>query len=49
MRHEGQRDTGWKITREDFGKLLDSYYALRGWDNNGIPTKETLKKLGLDI
>ncbi|MDF2881153.1 MAG: putative tungsten-containing aldehyde ferredoxin oxidoreductase [Clostridiaceae bacterium] len=28
--------------------LLPEYYSIRGWDKNGIPTKETLKKLGLD-
>ena len=22
--------------------------SVRGWDENGIPTEETLKKLGLD-
>jgi len=27
--------------------LLDDYYALRGWDANGVPTKETLKRLGI--
>ncbi|WP_455367239.1 aldehyde ferredoxin oxidoreductase family protein [[Eubacterium] cellulosolvens] len=25
--------------------MLDEYYQLRGWDNNGIPTAETLKRL----
>ncbi len=28
--------------------LLDAYYEFRGWDKNGIPTKEKLKELGLD-
>ncbi|WML37036.1 aldehyde ferredoxin oxidoreductase family protein [Clostridium sp. OS1-26] len=28
--------------------LLPEYYSVRGWDENGIPTAETLKKLGLD-
>jgi len=28
-------------------KLLDSYYKYKGWDNQGIPTKESLK--GLDL
>jgi aldehyde:ferredoxin oxidoreductase len=32
---------------EDVNKLLDMYYEQRGWDNNGIPTRETLDKLGL--
>jgi aldehyde:ferredoxin oxidoreductase len=29
-------------------KLLDDYYKFKGWNNNGIPTKETLDELGLD-
>lgn len=28
--------------------LLDAYYGYRGWDNNGKPTQEKLKELGLD-
>ena len=28
--------------------LLPEYYAVRGWDENSIPTPETLKKLGLE-
>lgn len=27
--------------------LLDEYYAVRGWDKAGIPTKEKLQELGL--
>ncbi|MBA7716242.1 hypothetical protein ES703_125310 [subsurface metagenome] len=29
--------------------MLDEYYELRGWDENGIPTKETLNRLNLDF
>jgi len=29
-------------------KLLDDYYKFKGWNNEGIPTKETLDKLDLD-
>jgi len=32
---------------EDVQKLLDIYYEQRGWDANGIPTKEKLEELGL--
>ncbi len=39
---------GKKIDREKFEQMLDEYYALHGWDKNGLPTEETLKKLGLD-
>ncbi|HET9652262.1 MAG TPA: aldehyde ferredoxin oxidoreductase C-terminal domain-containing protein, partial [Usitatibacter sp.] len=28
-------------------KMLPEYYALRGWDANGVPTKETKQRLGL--
>ena len=32
---------------DKFGKLLDEYYTLRGWDAaTGRPTAEKLKKLG---
>ncbi len=30
-------------------KLLDSYYQFKGWNNDGVPTKETLDRLGLDF
>jgi benzoyl-CoA reductase subunit BamB len=29
-------------------KLLDAYYKFKGWNNQGIPTKETLHELALD-
>jgi aldehyde:ferredoxin oxidoreductase len=29
-------------------RLLDAYYEFKGWNNEGIPTKETLDKMGLD-
>ena len=29
-------------------KLLDAYYKFKGWNNQGIPTKESLHELGLD-
>jgi benzoyl-CoA reductase subunit BamB len=28
-------------------KLLDAYYKFKGWDNEGIPTKESLQELDL--
>jgi aldehyde:ferredoxin oxidoreductase len=45
--HEPREDTGWVITREDFEKMLDLYYAKRGWDSHGVPLRETLERLGL--
>jgi benzoyl-CoA reductase subunit BamB len=29
-------------------ELLDEYYKFKGWNNQGIPTKEALHELGLD-
>ncbi|MFH1153972.1 MAG: aldehyde ferredoxin oxidoreductase N-terminal domain-containing protein [Pseudomonadota bacterium] len=29
-------------------KLLDAYYKLKGWNNDGIPTTEALHEMGLD-
>lgn len=37
------------FTEEDTKKMQDDYYAYYGWDENGIPTEETLKKLKLDF
>ncbi len=33
---------------EEFQAMLDEYYRLRGWNANGIPTKEKLQALGLE-
>lgn len=32
----------------DRERLIPEYYETRGWDENGVPTPETLKKLGLE-
>jgi aldehyde:ferredoxin oxidoreductase len=29
--------------------MLTSFYKMRGFDKNGIPTEKTLKKLGIDM
>ncbi|MDY0018761.1 MAG: aldehyde ferredoxin oxidoreductase C-terminal domain-containing protein [Anaerolineae bacterium] len=35
--------------REDrYEKLIDAVYKRRGWNNNGVPTVETLRALGID-
>ena len=39
---------GKTIDKERFEKMLDEYYALHSWDQNGVPTKEALERLGLD-
>ena len=38
---------GQKTPPEKLEELLDSYYRLRGWDENGIPRRETLERLSL--
>ncbi|MCU0596025.1 MAG: aldehyde ferredoxin oxidoreductase family protein [Desulfobacterota bacterium] len=35
------------VSREAFSRMLDEYYGLHGWDEEGIPTSRTLKRLGL--
>ncbi len=44
---DGIRD-GKVFSREDFAYALQSYYAKRGWDGAGVPTREKLAELGLD-
>jgi aldehyde:ferredoxin oxidoreductase len=39
---------GKRIDRAKFKQILDEYYELHGWDENGVPRPETLEKLGLD-
>lgn len=36
------------VDRKAFEKMLDEYYQVVGWDNNGKPTREKLEELGLD-
>jgi aldehyde:ferredoxin oxidoreductase len=38
---------GYFLTKAELDDLLDEYYRARGWDDNGIPTRETLERLGL--
>ena len=39
----------WKKRFPELEKeLLDTYYKFKGWNNDGIPTKETLHELDLD-
>ena len=41
--HKGER-----IDSQKWEQMLDDYYQLRGWNPNGIPTKEKLTELGMD-
>jgi aldehyde:ferredoxin oxidoreductase len=42
-----------KILREfrenEYSKLQDAAYKRRGWNQNGIPTVEHLKEIGMDL
>jgi aldehyde:ferredoxin oxidoreductase len=38
---------GHVLSKEDIHNLLTWYYNKRGWNKNGIPTKETLLRVGL--
>ncbi|MFC1670259.1 aldehyde ferredoxin oxidoreductase family protein [Spirochaetota bacterium] len=39
---------GEKLDGDKWEIMLDDYYRLRGWDENGVPTKEKLNELGID-
>lgn len=39
---------GAKLDPDRYSELLTMYYEARGWMRNGIPSPETLRKLGLD-
>lgn len=50
MRRKDERppEDHWAVRDEAFEqKLLDDYYAFKGWNKEGVPTRETLDKLGL--
>lgn len=36
------------LPREWFEKMKREYYSIRGWDENGRPTRETLKRVNVD-
>nr|MDA8216888.1 hypothetical protein [Dehalococcoidales bacterium] len=38
---------GHNVSQEDFDRLLDDFYAVCGWDENGVPTADKLQSLGL--
>jgi aldehyde:ferredoxin oxidoreductase len=43
----GGRYKGERLDKVSFNGMLDEYYALRGWDSDGIPTPETFDRFGL--
>jgi aldehyde:ferredoxin oxidoreductase len=38
-----------KIRESQYETLKDAVYKRRGWTHNGIPTIETVKRLGIDF
>ena len=34
-------------TKVPLERMKKTYYKARGWDQNGVPTEKTLKKLGI--
>jgi aldehyde:ferredoxin oxidoreductase len=38
-----------RYREEQYEKLIDAVYKRRGWNENGIPTLETVRKLGIDF
>lgn len=38
-----------KYREEQYEKLLDAVYERRGWNRNGVPKIEFLKKIGMDL
>ena len=38
---------GAKLDKSKYEQMLSWYYELRGWDENGVPRRKTLEKLGL--
>ena len=39
---------GMRCPPEELEAMKDEFYGIRGWDGNGVPTSETLRRLKLD-
>lgn len=44
---EAHADGGARGNLPPLGRMLEEYYKARGWDDKGIPTQETLRRLDL--
>ncbi|MGC9976614.1 MAG: aldehyde ferredoxin oxidoreductase C-terminal domain-containing protein [Syntrophales bacterium] len=42
-----KRETLMRFRKEQLRRLVQAYYSERGWNANGVPKEETLKKIGL--
>jgi aldehyde:ferredoxin oxidoreductase len=38
-----------KYREDQYEKLTDAVYKRKGWTNNGVPTPEKLKDIGIDL
>ncbi len=38
---------GAAVTQDELDLMLDDYYTVRGWNVEGVPSKEKLQELGL--
>jgi aldehyde:ferredoxin oxidoreductase len=38
-----------RYREEQYERLIDAVYKRRGWNNNGVPTLETVRSLGIDF
>jgi aldehyde:ferredoxin oxidoreductase len=47
IRKEAAVSAGERAAALDLSGMLREYYALRGWDERGVPTPERLAALGL--
>ena len=46
---EGKMKILRKYREDQYESLLDAVYKRRGWNSNGVPTIEFLKKIGMDL
>ena len=47
--HTSGASAGKAIGTEVFKAALAEFYALRGWDEKGVPTEAKLAELGVDV
>jgi aldehyde:ferredoxin oxidoreductase len=39
---------GHRISKQDMALMRQDYYRIRGWDENGVPLENTLKRLRIN-
>ena len=43
----GEASEGAVLEHDKWEAMLDEYYSVRGWDRDGVPTREKLDRLGI--